>query len=332
MSLTVRIAGQGICGTLLSWFLAQHDIPVSVYDDGIGTSATMAASGIINPITGKRLVKTWMADELIPAAVQAYTDIGAALGQIIYRPYPIYKLLGSTHETNDWSARAADPAYHAYLPDEQPTLLDPAWIHNPYGSYRITGGGRVDTQLLLSTYRAWLRDRDMLIEQRLELPDANGLTVYCDGAAASTGLFGHLGWLPAKGEYLIIHIPTFYTDRIIAGQVTISPYHISEQLYYVGATYQWGATHAQPTDAGRLELEAGLKAMLAAPYELVYHGAAIRPTVQRRRPYVGWHPAHSHIGVLNGMGTKGMSLAPYFAHQLAANISLGQAIHPDVSL
>jgi 2-polyprenyl-6-methoxyphenol hydroxylase-like FAD-dependent oxidoreductase len=84
MSLTVRIAGQGICGTLLSWFLAQHDIDVSVYDAGIDTSATMAASGIINPITGKRLVKTWMADELIPAAVQAYTDIGAALGQIIY--------------------------------------------------------------------------------------------------------------------------------------------------------------------------------------------------------------------------------------------------------
>jgi hypothetical protein len=35
---------------------------------------------------------------------------------------------------------------------------------------------------------------------------------------------------------------------------------------------------------------------------------------------VGFHPIHTEIGILNGMGTKGCSLAPYFAKQLVDNI------------
>jgi glycine/D-amino acid oxidase-like deaminating enzyme len=36
-----------------------------------------------------------------------------------------------------------------------------------------------------------------------------------------------------------------------------------------------------------------------------------------RRPFAGLHPIHASVGLFNGMGTKGCSLAPYFAKQFA---------------
>jgi hypothetical protein len=38
------------------------------------------------------------------------------------------------------------------------------------------------------------------------------------------------------------------------------------------------------------------------------------------------------VGILNGMGTKGCSLAPYFAYQLVQNITQGSPIRPDADI
>jgi glycine/D-amino acid oxidase-like deaminating enzyme len=38
------------------------------------------------------------------------------------------------------------------------------------------------------------------------------------------------------------------------------------------------------------------------------------------------------VGILNGMGTKGCSLAPYFAHQLVEFITKGNPIRPDADI
>jgi hypothetical protein len=57
-----------------------------------------------------------------------------------------------------------------------------------------------------------------------------------------------------------------------------------------------------------------------------------RPATIERRPFVGFHPKHSSVGILNGMGTKGCSLAPYFAKQLADNIITKKAILPEADV
>jgi glycine/D-amino acid oxidase-like deaminating enzyme len=56
------------------------------------------------------------------------------------------------------------------------------------------------------------------------------------------------------------------------------------------------------------------------PFETVEHLAAVRPANMERRPFVGLHPISSSVGILNGMGTKGCSLAPYFAKQLTDHL------------
>jgi glycine/D-amino acid oxidase-like deaminating enzyme len=46
----------------------------------------------------------------------------------------------------------------------------------------------------------------------------------------------------------------------------------------------------------------------------------IRPTVDDRRPVIGAYPGHQGQYIFNGMGTKGTSLAPFWAEQLIAHI------------
>jgi glycine/D-amino acid oxidase-like deaminating enzyme len=68
------------------------------------------------------------------------------------------------------------------------------------------------------------------------------------------------------------------------------------------------------------------RSWLKVPFKIVDHKASVRPANIERRPFVGFHPTYKNVGILNGMGTKGCSLAPFFAKQLADHIISGNEI------
>jgi hypothetical protein len=41
---------------------------------------------------------------------------------------------------------------------------------------------------------------------------------------------------------------------------------------------------------------------------------------------------NDNIGILNGMGTKGCSLAPLFAKELAENLVYGKTLNPEADI
>ena len=104
------IVGQGIAGSMLSWFLMKENQQVLIVDNFNPSSASNIASGITNPITGKRFVKSWLADELIPFSEKTYRDFEKLFGEEFFHPIPIIKLFDSVKSQNDWSARCALPA------------------------------------------------------------------------------------------------------------------------------------------------------------------------------------------------------------------------------
>src|ERR1041385_3675398 len=77
------IIGQGICGTFLSWNLLKAGKKILVIDESQKFSSTKVASGIINPVTGRRVVTTWMIEELLPFSWDAYNAIGTDIGKTI---------------------------------------------------------------------------------------------------------------------------------------------------------------------------------------------------------------------------------------------------------
>ena len=134
-----------------------------------------------------------------------------------------------------------------------------------------------------------------------------------------------------KGEYLLIKIKDFYSDRIISGDTTISP-TAQKDIYYAGATYEWDYEIEGPTEQYKNEIIYSLHKMLHTHFDVIYHGAGIRPSAKYRRPFIGFHPNYQHVGIFNGMGTKGISLSPYFAEHFAENIVNGKQLLPEVDV
>ena len=118
------IVGQGIAGSLLSWFFLKEKQEILVIDLYNPSSASNIALGAIKPITGNRFVKTWLADDLISFAETTYTNFENLFQDNFYHPALFHKLFDSVKAQNDWSARCATPEYVSYLKNDRIIYLD----------------------------------------------------------------------------------------------------------------------------------------------------------------------------------------------------------------
>ena len=133
-----------------------------------------------------------------------------------------------------------------------------------------------------------------------------------------------------KGELLIIKVPGLNLDVIIKSIVFILP--LGNDLYKVGATYNWDDKTATPTEAGKQELIANLKSILSLDFEIVDHLAGVRPSVKDRRPMVGTHPKYKNLHLLNGLGTRGVMLAPAMAKVLFEHIEYQLPLEKEIDI
>src|SRR5258706_1230480 len=76
MQVDYLIIGQGLSGTWLSWFLTKENRSFILIDKNETITPTKVSAGIINPVTGRRMVKVWLAEEVLPFAWEAYNEIG----------------------------------------------------------------------------------------------------------------------------------------------------------------------------------------------------------------------------------------------------------------
>lgn len=340
------IVGQGIAGTLLAHFLEEQGQSVFVIDQYSPNAASQVAAGIINPITGRRYVKSWRIDDLIPFARQTYRKLEEKLGVSIFHERNIIRTLFNQGEENDWLARSGDPAYAPYLL-EQPVLDNYATktvLAYSYGE--VTQSAQTDLSKLTQNYRSYLKSRDALLEAGFDyeqLTVAPNEVTYADLVTAPRLIFaeghrGHtnpyFGYLPfggAKGEVLIVRSPAADFEKILKHRVFIVPLSTPD-LYWIGATYDWKFEDDQPTERGRIYLEQRLRDVLHLPFEVVEHRAAVRPTVKDRRPFLGRHPEFPSLGIFNGLGTKGASLGPYWAQHLASHLLQDQPLDKEVDI
>jgi glycine/D-amino acid oxidase-like deaminating enzyme len=69
------IVGQGIAGSMVAHFLLQKGKKILVIDQYNPTSSSNIAAGVVNPVTGRKMVKTWMIDDLLPFAKKTYSAL-----------------------------------------------------------------------------------------------------------------------------------------------------------------------------------------------------------------------------------------------------------------
>jgi glycine/D-amino acid oxidase-like deaminating enzyme len=321
------IVGQGVAGTLLAHFLLEKGLSPLVIDEGEERAASRVAAGIMNPVTGRHFALTWMAAELFPFARQTYRHLEQMLGERFYDPYPVYRALPDVQAENDWLARSGDAELVPFIGLNPPlqTLRDTFRGAEAYVS--LQGGGRCDLGKLTAAYRSHLREMGLLHEKSFDFGAIDPAAppcpiVFCEGAKGTANpWFGtEVPFRLAKGEVLIVHLPDYpLKEAIVKNELFLVP--LGNDQYWVGSNYEQRFAHDRPTEERRAAMEAILRQTLRVPFTVVDHRSALRPTTANRRPYWGQHAKYPDLYVLNGLGTKGATLGPYFAHELAQMIS-----------
>lgn len=342
MNADFLIVGQGTAGTVLSYTLMQAGHSVLVIDDPKPNSSSRVAAGVINPVSGRRFTVAWQYDEIYPLARDTYRHMEQLLGVEVFTERDIYTVLPSEQLRTAFMERTQGLAYMEE-PSDRRIAEYGQWLDQPFGA-AIVKGATVRLSALLPAWRQYLIEKNSLLEavfdpsrliineKGVQYGDVSArYLVFCEGAATTINpWFKNIPFLLNKGEVLQIRIPGFSTPDIIKRSITLVPQ--GEDNYWVGSTFAWDYPDEAPTAEKRAFLEEGLQQLLKVPYQVTGQLAAVRPSGTVRRPIVGMHPDHPAIGIFNGLGTKGTSLAPAMAAQFAAHILENAPLQPDTDI
>jgi len=325
------VIGQGISGTFLSYYLRQEGKSVLVVDNNQSNSPSRIAAGIINPVTGRRMVTVWMAGELLPFATKAYSEIGHALGITPLSSKSVIDFFPNPFMRESFIKRIAENDGYVHAFPEQNQFNQ--HFQYEFGCGEIRPAYLVHLEILLPAWRQQLLKDNQLLEDDFDVKELivhadhvnyKDITataiIFCDGAAGfENPYFSLLPFAPNKGEALLVEIPGLPAHSIYKKNMTLAP--MAEQdLFWIGSVYQWTFDHTDPTPDFLENATQVLKNWIKLPFRIRDHVAGVRPATLERRPFVGVHPQFRNIGILNGMGTKGCSLAPYFARQLTDHL------------
>ena len=324
------VVGHGLAGAILADTLRTNGNKVLVIDEPKLNSASNVAAGLVNPVAGKRFAKTWMADEFIPAANAFYKRLESRFKKPLYIQKPIYKIFSSIEEQNTWMSKSAEESWNNYIEATFIQSTSQPAIQDPFGGIMIRQGGYLQVAEMLHLLAQELLAKDLMLPEKFDTASLTltaqgvsykGITadklIFCEGyQVIHNPYFKWLPLQPTKGEVLTIQTQNFNQECIYNKAVYVVP--VGDGKFKIGATYDWRNPDEEPTAPGKAELSERFKQITAQPFQVIEHEAGIRPAVRDRKPLLGQHPEYKQLFVFNGLGSKGVLMAPYLAQELAA--------------
>jgi glycine/D-amino acid oxidase-like deaminating enzyme len=254
---------------------------------------------------------------------------------------PLYRPFLSIEEQNEWMAKSADPIYEGYI---EKITTQPAFpsINDTYGGLTLMQCGYLDTIHYIQSVRMLIQQQGIFLE---EIFEENKLTIrsknvdykeyeaaqiiFCQGVETNKW-FSWVPILPLKGETL--RIQSNYEEKMILNRGVYAVPANQKGEWRVGATYTFTDLSPDTTDKAREELTQKMKELVSFPFTIIDQQWGLRPSTHDRRPILGRHPEYENLSILNGMGPKGVSLAPYFSGILVDMIENHQSLNKDVDL
>ena len=326
MQLDYIIVGIGLAGIGFCEQLRANNKTFVVYDNASQQSSTVAG-GLYNPIVLKRFTPVWKCKEQLDLALGMYAKLETEFGVKLDYKIPVYRKFASLEEQNDWFTASDKPILSEYLSNKI-IKNENAYIDASFGFGEVLETGRIDVKLLLDAYKLHLLNANLLFESifnydelklKIDSIQYRNLQakhiVFAEGFGVKQNpFFNNLPLVPAKGELLTIYAPHLKIEYVLKAGVFLIP--LGDDLYIVGATYEWKDLSNATTLVAKKELLSKLKKLINCEFQVVNQVAGIRPTVKDRRPLVGQHAIHKNMYVLNGLGTRGVMIGPYVAQQL----------------
>ena len=324
------IVGCGLAGIAFAEKAIQNNKTILVVNNQ-SQNASKIAGGLYNPVILKRFSQVWNANDQLELLDVFYAGLEHKLEVKLDYKLPLLRKFYSVEEQNNWFIASDKPNLSKFLSTNLITKQYNS-VPSPYGFGEVLHSGYVDTNLLLESYQNYLKQQNLYSEETFnhsELVIANDFIVYKNIKAKHivfaegfgmrlNPLFSDLPLDGTKGELLIIKAQNLDLDVILKSSLFVVP--IGNDLYKVGATYNWEDKTNNPTEEGKNEILNDLKELITCDFEIIEHRAGVRPTVKDRRPLVGTHPKYKNVHLLNGLGTRGVMLAPAMARDLYNSI------------
>lgn len=321
------IVGFGLAGMSLAEQLQKNNksFVVITQED---KSSSVVAGGMYNPVILKRFTSPWNAVAQLEYAMPFYNEMQSRLKVNVVNPLPVLRVFNTIEEQNNWLIASDKPNLTPFLSTNF-IKNDNTAIHADNSFGVVNKAGRLQVAKLLQAYKQELLDIDIYLQEAFSYSDLvvkedhvvyNGLKakhiVFSEGYGMKENpFFNHLPLNGTKGEVLIINSENLKLSSIVKSSVFIIPLEEKDN-YLVGATYHWTDKTWEATEEAKIELRDKLNLLLNCEYTIVDQLAGIRPTVKDRRPLVGRHPEYKNMYVLNGLGTRGVMVAPTVSNQL----------------
>jgi glycine oxidase len=334
------IVGQGLAGSAVAAHLLRAGKKIVMFDRMESNKASLVAAGLFNPVTGKKMTKTWLADTIFPYLHRFYSDVQAETGSTFFHSIPLYRPFISVEEQNDWMARSAEEGFRDYIADVFTKSTLPG-VNDEFGGLLLKQCGYVDTLAYTEAVRNRIRrdgffqeedfDSEQLVvnNEGVEYPGWHARQIiFCTGVKKEKW-FEWLPVVPLKGETITVQT-TFQSPYIVNRGVYAVPNGANR--FKIGATYEFHDKVEEITTKARGELMEKYQDIVTDPFTVIRQEWGMRPTVPDRRPIIGRHPEYDRVAVLNGLGTKGVSLAPYFASILIRSLENDVAINNEADV
>lgn len=341
--MNVLIIGQGIAGTSLAWELSRHGVDFMVVDRPLGETASRVAAGLVNPLTGRAFRPGWRQEECLKKAFDFYPETEEKLNGSWWQKVPIFRELEQDDQEEIWKTRQMDEASAAYAGPFFPWPEN--WLGKGKAAY-TRGSAVLHVEGFVNAARSqWLQDGHFT-EASISPDDVmptedgeNGITwngvtyshvVWCTGWEAGT----HPAMLPLKGRPskgtildLKLHDLAWTSGILHFGHWLVH----RDNFWRFGATYGWSWNDPEEAEAPAIqELMISLSQKYQGSLEFIRARAAIRPIIRRSQPVAGPIPNLPGQFVFSGLGSKGVTTAPWTAAILADHLIKGEPIPADL--
>ena len=320
------ILGQGFSGCAMAFELEKIGKSYLIIDNPIAASSSKAAVGLVNPVTGRRMAKTWNWDEIYPIVTTFYKNVYETIFEkpgTFLTPKPIFKALFSVEETNFLTAKSAGKGFENLI---ETFSFDkkrfPPIFQGTKAWTEIKTGGRLDPLFYLNSCTDYFKKQNRILFEAIGKnsfqKNQNGwkyADIQVGNIISCLGLscpwIGSDFW-PNKGQVFEVEGFPKWGDEVLKTDVFIVP--LQNGKYLIGSTYEREFEHLEPDQEGWLAISKDVNPEFLVELKIIRSWAGLRPTNQERRPVIS--KLADHLFAINGLGTKGVSLAPYAAEEL----------------
>ena len=313
----IIIIGQGIAGCLLAMDLVSMGLKVTIYHAPPKQASSLHAGGMLH------------------AYNHGYGRIDARYAFFLHHAVKCYSLLAEQLEDELIFEKQLITGFEKKAGSASSNFIRPAGndlkqlIHPFFNGVENAGTCQpvywIDVRAMLGGMRQKLKQQSIYREEtfrpegvsfnngRVSYEDISAdHLIFCDGAFGAHQPFFKLPYNFNRGEYLTLKLVDELPRYLYENKYRLV--HKGGNDYWFGASNSWNANSNGTFIKEALQV---LHRWLKVPFEVTGLFSIERPTTPGQFPYIGLHPENASIGILNGLGSRGLLFAPFYAKQLS---------------